>query len=149
MRRGTRPNTFRNTDDLKVGCILWYWNEDIDNPNAHPHIIVAIEDNVFFTVCGTSQMETVQRKANNLFGGDTSLFPVIRPNTNNKLKKDTFFDCTGYFEISIFTLRRKYDDGEGANASGKISFGEYEMLRSALKSNPTIDIIDILIHEED
>lgn len=137
-----------NESDIYVGDILWYINDDINNGDPHPHVVVAINEGWIFTVCGTSQQETIERKIKNRCLPDNSWFPVIRPN-NNSLTKDTFFDCCNYFEIHQNDLQDKFQKGETVRKNGKATYGEYYQIREALKSNPVIDIIDLLIHPED
>ena len=136
-------------NEIIVGNILWYQNDDIDNPDPHPHVVVAIEENFVYTVCGTSQKATIERKAKNLGLNDYSLFPCVSPTGELGLTRETYFDCCNYFEIYAPDLQDKYQSGEEVNISGEIVYSDYEQIRSTLKSNPSIDICDILIHPED
>jgi len=137
---------------LAVGDILWYVNDDISTPTQypHPHVIVAIDGEWVYTVCGTSQQATIERKIIHLGHQDNSLFPAIAPNhINNTFTDYTFFDCCDYYEITKSTLQKKHTNNEIVKCKGKTTYGEYDQIRRALKSNSTIDIIDLLVHEED
>ncbi|MCW8896857.1 MAG: hypothetical protein OQJ96_09150 [Flavobacteriales bacterium] len=146
--RGSSINDDFNENDISVGDIIWYQNEDIDNPEPHPHVAIAIDENYIYTVCGTSKEKTIERKAKHL-NLDYSWFPCLGPDKLMGLKCRTFFDCCNYFEIYAPDLQDKYQAGEDINISGKIPYSDYEQIRTALKSNPAIDICDILIHPED
>lgn len=135
-------------NELCAGSVLWYVNDDIDNPEPHPHVVVAIHEGFTYTVCGTSQQETIERKARN-YGLELALFPAIDPHQTNGLRRRTFFDCGNYFEIHTNVLQDKYQRGEIVDVSGNVSFGEYDQIRRALRSADTMDIGDLLVHPDD
>jgi len=135
---------------LKVGDVLWCSRHDIANGSPHPHVIVAYSEGIFYTVCGTSQMETIERKANLRFNGDFSLFPAVSPSHGNGLTKVTYFDCSVYFEIQEFHLvQEKGRNPNSYNRAGEITYGQYDQLRTALCASATIDICDLLVHQLD
>lgn len=134
---------------IVVGSIIWYINDEIGTPQWHPHVVIAIDEGLYYTVCGTSQQATIERKAKNLKLSDYSCFPALGPTLENKLSKDTFFDCTDYFEIHEDVLQDKYERGEGLKVSGCVTYSDYTQIRSALFSSPTLDIGDLLVHPED
>lgn len=134
---------------VKVGHVLWYENDEIDNPEPHPHVVVAVEDNFIYTVCGTSRQDTVERIAKNLGLPDYSLFPAIGPTKGNTLSKATYFDCRDSYEIHRNDLQDKFQSGEVVKADGTVTYGEYIQIRDAMNQCSTIDIKDILIHPED
>ncbi|MBN8694084.1 MAG: hypothetical protein J0L69_12890 [Bacteroidetes bacterium] len=149
MAKTARPRKDFDTSSLKVGDILWYKNIETassKNPN-HPHIIVAIEDDWFYTVGGTSQQETIERKIKHN-GHDHSMFPAFEK-PEHGLRNTTFFDCTQNFEINGRVLKKKYQKGELVKKAGSLTVGEYEQLRLALRKNASCDISDILIHPDD
>ena len=145
----SRKVTNIDNEIFAVGDIIWYVNDEITNPDLHPHVVVAIDENLLYTVCGTSQQATIERKARNLKLPDYSLFPVISPTDENTLKKETFFDCYYPFEIRPSTLMYKISGGGVVRVGGKINYSEYEQIRSALKKNKTVDFKDLLIHTKD
>jgi hypothetical protein len=147
----TISNEDFDEESLKVGDVLWYVNDDLQNPteDAHPHIIIGIEDKIAYTVCGTSQEETILRKIKNLKLPDYSLFPALRPNSKNGLKKDTFIDCTVYFSIDFWCLQDKFQGGEVVKNSHRITLSEFEQIKIALLANKTTDIRDLIEYPSD
>lgn len=138
-----------DSNEISVGSIIWYINDQIDNPEWHPHVVIAIDEGTYYTVCGTSQQATIERKANNLRLPDYSHFPALSPTPANKLSKCTFFDCTDYYEIQECVLQDKYQEGEKVKIGGCITYSDYTQIRNALLSTSTMDIGDLLIHPED
>ncbi|HSH67556.1 MAG TPA: hypothetical protein VLB84_17570 [Bacteroidia bacterium] len=136
-------------NDVCVGSIIWYTDTGFDSDEWHPHAVIAIDNKICYTVCGTSQKETIQRKARHLNLADYSCFPLVSPTLTNKLSKDTFFDCLDYFEIHLYDLEDKFESGEGVKVSGKITYSDYTQIRNALRSSPTLDIEDLLVHPDD
>ncbi|MBL7909902.1 MAG: hypothetical protein JNJ41_02460 [Bacteroidia bacterium] len=137
-------------NELEIGDILWYRNDDLSHPTGdpHPHVIVAIEDDTIHTVCGTSQEQTIERKAQ-IYGYSLVLFPAINQTSTNGLTSRTFFDCCDTYEMHRNDLQDKFQKGEIVKVSGNVTYSEYEEIRIGLKSSGTVDIINILIHPED
>lgn len=140
-------------NDVEIGAIIWFVNKELEEPTeySHPHIIVAVEDNYVHVVCGTSQQETVERIIKNFSSPwcNHSCFPAFSSTDITKLSKTTFFNCTTCYDVHMYDLRDRYENGEDIFIEGKINYGQYDQIRTALKKSPTIDICDLLIHPED
>lgn len=135
---------------LRTGDILWVSRPDIANGDPHPHLIVGIDDEFIHTVCGTTKKETTERVARFRKQGDLAFYPCFGPGGSTGLSDPTYFDCTISYPIrKALIIQEKTSHPKRWGNSGRISFGDYEQVRSALMKSPTIDIKDLLVHEED
>lgn len=137
-------------NDISVGDVIFYVNSDLIPPNEieHPHIIAAIDGNDIYTICGTSQQETIERliETRKL---SYDLFPCFGSEKSNGLDKDTFFDCSKSFTIHRYTLQDKFQKGQVVNKCGKITYAQYDQIRIGLNNSKTCDFLDLLVHPED
>ena len=65
--------------NLKVGDILWVIRSEIANGKPHPHLIVGLDEDHIYTVCGTSTKETTESVSRFRMSVHLSFYPCFGP----------------------------------------------------------------------
>lgn len=136
--------------NLEVGAIALIEDEElIETDYPHPFVVVAIVDEDLFLINSTTQRETKERHFEN-FGFDFVTLVHIDPSPKRTgLTRSSYFDCNEYHPVTVWDLVSLRTMGK-FSWLGKLSYSEYEKIRTGIMQSTTNDIpYDLLIHPED
>jgi hypothetical protein len=136
--------------NLEVGSIAFIEDEElIETDYPHPFVVAAIDDEDIFLVNSTTQRETKERYFENLGLDFVTLVHIAPSPERTGLTRSSYFDCNEYHPVTVWDLISLRTSGK-FSWLGKLSYSEYEKIRTGIIQSSTNDIpSDLLIHPED
>lgn len=142
------PPTAINPEDIQIGSVLKFPAPEQGVTDPHYFIIVAINDDEYHFVEGTSQKEKKEAYFDRN-GLDYSTLICIPPDGNSGFTKDTYVNCNDNYPFTLEDLNWKAYNDE-ITAEGRISYDHYDQIRKGIKNSRLNDLPkDWLIHPED